>query len=69
VLSVVLPASHALTGAHPARLEVHGVYVPELRLPPGATVSLVVRAGDGFTLTTLPRTTCVEIRANVGVHR
>jgi cell volume regulation protein A len=27
----------------------HGVYLSELRLPTGATVSLVVRAGEGFT--------------------
>jgi cell volume regulation protein A len=27
----------------------HGVYLAELRLPPGATVSLVVRDGEGFT--------------------
>ncbi|MGH3432742.1 MAG: potassium/proton antiporter, partial [Thermocrispum sp.] len=27
----------------------HGVYIAELRLPEGATVSLVVRKGDGFT--------------------
>ncbi len=31
----------------PSRL--HGVYLSELRLPPGAMVSLVVRDGDGFT--------------------
>lgn len=27
----------------------HGVYLPELRLPKGATVSLIVRKGQGFT--------------------
>ncbi|MGH3910019.1 MAG: potassium/proton antiporter [Pseudonocardiaceae bacterium] len=31
----------------PSRL--HGVYLTELRLPPGAMVSLVVRDGEGFT--------------------
>ncbi|MGH8917550.1 MAG: potassium/proton antiporter, partial [Actinomycetes bacterium] len=31
----------------PSRL--HGVYLSELRLPPGAVVSLVVRNGKGFT--------------------
>ncbi|MGH3971893.1 MAG: TrkA C-terminal domain-containing protein, partial [Pseudonocardiaceae bacterium] len=31
----------------PSRL--HGVYLSELRLPPGAMVSLVVRNGEGFT--------------------
>ncbi|MEU4803286.1 potassium/proton antiporter [Actinosynnema sp. NPDC023587] len=29
--------------------KLHGVYLSELRLPPGATVSLVVRGDDGFT--------------------
>ncbi len=29
--------------------KLHGVYLSELRLPVGATVSLVVRAGSGFT--------------------
>lgn len=29
--------------------KLHGVYMSELRLPVGATVSLVVRAGKGFT--------------------
>ncbi|WP_033294578.1 potassium/proton antiporter [Amycolatopsis jejuensis] len=29
--------------------KLHGVYLSELRLPPGATVSLVVRGGAGFT--------------------
>ena len=29
--------------------KLHGVYVSELRLPPGSTLSLVVRAGKGFT--------------------
>ena len=29
--------------------KLHGVYLSELRLPPGATVSLVVRGGKGFT--------------------
>jgi cell volume regulation protein A len=29
--------------------KLHGVYLVELRLPAGATVSLVVRAGNGFT--------------------
>jgi cell volume regulation protein A len=33
----------------PPGSRLHGVYVPELRLPPGATVSLVVREGSGFT--------------------
>lgn len=31
------------------RSKLHGVYLSELRLPVGATVSLVVRDGDGFT--------------------
>jgi len=29
--------------------KMHGVYLSELRLPEGATVSLIVRAGTGFT--------------------
>lgn len=29
--------------------KLHGVYLPELRLPRGATVSLIVRNGQGFT--------------------
>jgi cell volume regulation protein A len=29
--------------------KMHGVYLSELRLPNGATVSLIVRAGEGFT--------------------
>ncbi|WP_026423690.1 potassium/proton antiporter [Actinokineospora inagensis] len=29
--------------------KLHGVYLSELRLPPGATVSLVARSGGGFT--------------------
>jgi cell volume regulation protein A len=29
--------------------KMHGVYLSELRLPEGATVSLIVRAGAGFT--------------------
>ncbi|CCH34126.1 potassium/proton antiporter [Saccharothrix espanaensis] len=29
--------------------KLHGVYLSELRLPPGATISLVVRGDDGFT--------------------
>ncbi|MGW0523396.1 potassium/proton antiporter [Crossiella sp. NPDC003009] len=33
----------------PKGSKLHGVYVSELRLPGGATVSLVVRAGKGFT--------------------
>jgi cell volume regulation protein A len=33
----------------PPGSRLHGVYVPELRLPPGATVSLVVRNGGSFT--------------------
>ncbi|HWN31717.1 MAG TPA: potassium/proton antiporter [Pseudonocardia sp.] len=33
----------------PVGSRLHGVYVRELRLPKGALVSLVVRAGDGFT--------------------
>ena len=33
----------------PAGSRLHGVYLAELRLPPGATVSLVVRDGSGFT--------------------
>jgi cell volume regulation protein A len=33
----------------PAGSRLHGVYVAELRLPTGATVSLVVRDGAGFT--------------------
>jgi cell volume regulation protein A len=32
----------------PAGSRLHGVYLGELRLPKGATVSLVVREGDGF---------------------
>jgi cell volume regulation protein A len=35
----------------PAGSRLHGVYLSELRLPPGATVSLVVRRGKGFTPT------------------
>jgi potassium/hydrogen antiporter len=33
----------------PRRSRLHGVYLSELRLPPGAVVSLVVRNGHGFT--------------------
>lgn len=33
----------------PAGSKLHGVYLAELRLPPGATVSLVARDGRGFT--------------------
>ncbi|PPK67556.1 potassium/proton antiporter [Actinokineospora auranticolor] len=33
----------------PEGSKLHGVYLSELRLPPGATVSLVARAGGGFT--------------------
>ncbi|WP_156757388.1 potassium/proton antiporter [Actinokineospora pegani] len=33
----------------PAGSKLHGVYLSELRLPPGATVSLVARAGGAFT--------------------
>jgi cell volume regulation protein A len=33
----------------PSGSRLHGVYLPELRLPAGATVSLVVRDGSGFT--------------------
>jgi cell volume regulation protein A len=33
----------------PVGSRLHGVYLAELRLPPGAVVSLVVRAGSGFT--------------------
>ncbi|HEX4252248.1 MAG TPA: potassium/proton antiporter [Pseudonocardia sp.] len=33
----------------PVGSQLHGVYLRELRLPKGALVSLVVRAGDGFT--------------------
>lgn len=33
----------------PVGSKLHGVYVRELRLPPGASVSLVVREGEGFT--------------------
>ena len=33
----------------PAGSRLHGVYVRELRLPPGSGLSLVVRAGAGFT--------------------
>lgn len=29
--------------------KLHGVYLSELRLPPGSSVSLVVRGNDGFT--------------------
>ncbi|MGX7829415.1 potassium/proton antiporter [Actinokineospora sp. 24-640] len=39
LLQVVIPPGSKL----------HGVYVAELRLPPGATVSLVARAGGAFT--------------------
>jgi potassium/hydrogen antiporter len=35
----------------PVGSKLHGVYLRELRLPPGATVSLVVRDGEGFTPT------------------
>jgi len=35
----------------PVGSQLHGVYLRELRLPHGATVSLVVRAGEGFTPT------------------
>lgn len=33
----------------PAGSKLHGVYLPELRLPRGASVSLIVRDGKGFT--------------------
>jgi cell volume regulation protein A len=33
----------------PPRSKLHGVYLSELRLPPGATVSLIARNGNGFT--------------------
>ncbi|SDH78521.1 potassium/proton antiporter, CPA1 family [Actinokineospora alba] len=33
----------------PPGSKLHGVYLAELRLPPGATVSLVAREGKGFT--------------------
>ena len=33
----------------PSGSRLHGVYLGELRLPKGATVSLIVRDGDGFT--------------------
>ncbi|GAA2984467.1 potassium/proton antiporter [Actinokineospora diospyrosa] len=33
----------------PAGSKLHGVYLSELRLPTGATVSLVARGGEGFT--------------------
>lgn len=33
----------------PLRSRLHGVYLSELRLPPGSVVSLVVRDGQGFT--------------------
>ena len=33
----------------PVGSQLRGVYLRELRLPRGATVSLVVRAGEGFT--------------------
>jgi cell volume regulation protein A len=33
----------------PTGSKLHGVYLAELRLPPGATVSLVARDGKGFT--------------------
>jgi cell volume regulation protein A len=33
----------------PVGSRLHGVYLPELRLPPGASVSLVVREGQAFT--------------------
>ncbi|MGZ4559890.1 MAG: potassium/proton antiporter [Mycobacteriaceae bacterium] len=33
----------------PTGSRLHGVYLGELRLPKGATVSLIVRDGDGFT--------------------
>ena len=35
----------------PVGSQLRGVYLPELRLPRGATVSLVVRAGEAFTPT------------------
>ncbi|GLZ42147.1 potassium/proton antiporter [Actinokineospora sp. NBRC 105648] len=35
--------------AIPPGSKLHGVYLSELRLPPGATVSLVARAGGAFT--------------------
>ncbi len=46
-----LDALHAdLLQVHvPAGSRLHGVYLAELRLPEGATVSLVVRDGAGFT--------------------
>jgi len=33
----------------PPGSRLHGVYLGELRLPKGATVSLIVREGSGFT--------------------
>lgn len=42
----------------PVGSRLHGVYLRELRLPRGAVVSLVVRAGDGFT--PLPETRLKE---------
>jgi cell volume regulation protein A len=42
----------------PVGSRLHGVYLRELRLPKGAVVSLVVRAGDGFT--PLPETRLKE---------
>lgn len=33
----------------PRPSQLHGVYLAELRLPPGAVISLVVRNGEGFT--------------------
>ena len=38
----------------PVGSKLHGVYLGELRLPRGATVSLVVRAGEAFTPTGRP---------------
>jgi cell volume regulation protein A len=38
-----------LTVRVPKGSQMHGVYLRELRLPTGATVSLVVRAGVGYT--------------------
>lgn len=39
---------HLLSVAIPAHSKMHGVEVAELRLPPGAAVTLVVRAGTSF---------------------
>ncbi|UVS80921.1 potassium/proton antiporter [Actinokineospora sp. UTMC 2448] len=41
--------AHLLQLTIPKGSKLHGVYISELRLPPGATVSLVARAGGAFT--------------------